>query len=474
MMKLSISIKVFATLVGVSISLSAALFALFQWSFDKGFYQYANRYEESRLLSLQQIVEQYYNKKQSFAELTYNANAWPEMIFHTGSKRGRTAVINSTELTLTETVDNTQYFPTGKRFEDRVGLFNREKKLLSGPSFVVFNEFIPIISQNKTVAYIGYNPPAVLSSVRDALFVEQIQGSFITILVIVNIITGLVAIPLSLRLVRPVRRLRDITRRLIAGNYESQAIESRGDELGQLGRDLGILANTLRDNQQSHQRWIADISHELRTPMTIINGEIEAMLDGIRQLNHENLSALRQESQHIQALIDDLREISLADAGALSYEMQRCDLMPILQSTIHSLTPQIVEKPLTLHRHVSKKPAWVMADEKRIRQLLVNVLSNSIRYTDKNGQIEVRYQYQEPKQHKILIEDSAPSVAEQELKRLFERFYRVESSRNRQSGGSGLGLSICEQIVDAHNGRIRAYVSPLGGLGIEIILNEAI
>lgn len=473
-MKFTISIKVFATLVGVSISLSAALFALFQWSFDRGFYEYANRYEESRLLRLQQLVEQYYQRKQSFAELAYNANAWPEMIFHTENKQGNVAVINSMELTLSSSVDDKQYFPTGKRFEDRVGLFNKEKKLLSGPSFVVFNQFVPIVYQNNTVAYIGYNPPAVLSSVRDAVFVEQIQGSFITILVFVNLVTGLVAIPFSLRLVRPVRRLRDVTRRLISGNYESLPKETRGDELGQLGRDLEILAKTLKDNQQSHQRWIADISHELRTPMTIINGEIEAMLDGIRELNHENLLALRQESAHIQSLIDDLREISLADAGALSYEMQRCDLMLIVQSTIQSLTPQIVAKPLTLHRHLSKKPAWVMADEKRLRQLLVNVLSNSIRYTDKQGQIDVRYRHAEPKQHILCIEDSAPSVAEDELPKLFQRFYRVESSRNRQSGGSGLGLSICEQIVDAHNGSIRAYQSPLGGLGIEIIMNEAI
>lgn len=472
-MKFTISIKVFATLVCVSVFLSAALFALFQWSFDRGFYQYANRYEENRLLRLQQIVEKYYDKKVGFAELTYNANAWPEMIYHTANKRGRIAVISSTELTLPENISEPQYFPTGKRFEDRVGLFNKEKKLLSGPSFVVFNQFIPIVHANTTVAYIGYNPPAVLSSVRDAVFVEEIQGSFISILVLVNLVTGLVAIPLSLRLVRPVRRLRDVTRQLISGNYSIQNTESRGDELGQLGRDLEILANTLKDNQQSHQRWIADISHELRTPMTIINGEIEAMLDGIRALNHDNLSALRQESLHIQSLIDDLREISLADAGALSYEMQRCDLIPILQSTIQSLTPQIVAKPLTLHRNLSKKSAWIMADEKRLRQLLVNILTNSIRYTDKQGQIEVYYSHLEPKQHVLRVEDSAPSVSEDELTQLFKRFYRVESSRNRQSGGSGLGLSICEQIVDAHNGSIRAYRSPLGGLGIEIILNEA-
>jgi two-component system sensor histidine kinase BaeS len=169
-----------------------------------------------------------------------------------------------------------------------------------------------------------------------------------------------------------------------------------------------------------------------------------------------------------------LREISLADAGALRYEMQRCDLIPILQSTIQSLTPQIVAKPLTIHRHLSKKPAWIMADEKRIRQLLVNVLTNSIRYTDKGGQIEVFYTHEDPKKHIIRIEDSAPSVNQEDLAKLFERFYRVESSRNRQSGGSGLGLSICEQIVDAHNGQIRSYQSPLGGLGIEITINEAL
>jgi two-component system, OmpR family, sensor histidine kinase BaeS len=242
-----------------------------------------------------------------------------------------------------------------------------------------------------------------------------------------------------------------------------------GDELGRLASDFNALALTLEKNEQARRSWLADISHELRTPLAILRGEIEALEDGLRQPTPEAIRSLHGEVMRLGRLVDDLQQLALSDLGALTYRKEELDLVPLLAAVIDSYRPELVRNGLQLHVELPRLPVTVFADGERLRQLFANLLDNALKYTDGDGQVEVRLA-EEGGQAKIDICDSAPTVAAQELERLFERFYRVEGSRNRASGGAGLGLAICRNIVEAHDGSISARESSLGGLWLEISL----
>ncbi len=462
-MKFTITTKVFATLLGIVGILSISLFFLLQWSFGKGFIEYVNRIEGQRLIKLQYLIEDYYSEKQSFAEFTYVAGLWPDLIY----KSARQADKN-----LQMTGEQSNLLPVQNRFEQRVALYTKDKKLIVGPSFVVFNQFIPVIYKNEAVAYIGYNPRQDLSTTRDIAFAEEINRNFFTIFVISLVISSFLAVPLARRLVSPVKRIRNASRQLAGGDYSISFNSHRSDEIGELERDIEQLAQTLEDNMRSRQRWIADISHELRTPVTIIRGQLEAMLDGIRPVDLQQLASIRDETIHIQDLISDLHDLSVADSGAMTYVKQNIDLRTVILSVLNQMEGKFQEKSLTVNVEIeTASPLMVYADEKRMRQLIVNILTNSVNYTEGPGQIAVKAEAKEGVVE-LVIQDSPQGVTDEQLAHLFDRFYRVEQSRNRDSGGSGLGLSICKQIVEAHGGTIIAFHADMGGVGIKIVLPE--
>lgn len=239
--------------------------------------------------------------------------------------------------------------------------------------------------------------------------------------------------------------------------------------LDQLARDFNQLAQALDNNERARRDFMADVSHELRTPLAVLRAELEALQDGIRPMTRESLTSLHQEVGQLGKLIEDLYDLSLTDVGALAYRRAPIDLSVVLQSTLAGMHTRIAAAGLTLQAHGITAPLHVDGDERRLQQLLSNLLENALRYTDAGGQLRVQCAR---RAHlvEIVIEDSAPGVPADKLDRLFERFYRVEGSRNRASGGSGLGLAICRNIVGAHDGEIHATASPLGGLRVTLRL----
>jgi two-component system sensor histidine kinase BaeS len=228
------------------------------------------------------------------------------------------------------------------------------------------------------------------------------------------------------------------------------------------------MALTLDKHEQERRQWVADISHELRTPIAVLQGEIEALLDGIHNITPETICSLLAETIRLQRLVEDLYQISLSDLGTLSYRKENLDLVTVLRNSIESYRAEFDRKSIALKENISSNTKAIgFADRERLRQLFINLLENSLRYTDAGGILEIRA---EVSGDFITIEfqDSKPGVSMQDMERLFERFYRVEGSRNRSSGGAGLGLTISKKIVDAHEGIISAHSSPLGGLLIRI------
>ena len=212
---------------------------------------------------------------------------------------------------------------------------------------------------------------------------------------------------------------------------------------------------------------MAEISHELRTPVAVLQGELEAMQDGVRTMDGESVDSIHAEVCKLTQLIDDLHQLSLSDVGALEYRMATLCLADLIESQIQFGKAMLDDAKLKLSVEMKDKPYLINADEQRLSQLISNLLQNSVRYTDAPGDIRVALAA-ESGRITLTWEDSSPAVAVGELAQLFEPLYRAEQSRSREFGGAGLGLSIAARIVQAHAGSIEASLSSLGGLKLTI------
>lgn len=274
----------------------------------------------------------------------------------------------------------------------------------------------------------------------------------------------------SRRLLKPLRQVAEATHRLAAGDYAVRVPETGArDEVGQLAHDFNQLAQALQRTEAARREFMADVSHELRTPLAVLHGELEALEDGVRPLGPASVRALRGEVATLHKLVDDLYELSLADVGALSYRKAELDLRELIDETAGAFGERLRGQGIALELDLPPEPLPAWGDARRLRQLFVNLLENSCRYTDRGGAVRLRAR-RDGDAALVDLHDTAPGVAPELLPRLFERFFRVEASRCRASGGAGLGLSICQRIVEAHEGRIEARPSPLGGLWLQLRL----
>lgn len=281
-------------------------------------------------------------------------------------------------------------------------------------------------------------------------------------------LSALIAYVLSRRLVRPLRAFQGAARRLADGDYSARVETPGNDEVASLGRDIDALAAALERNEQARRRWMADISHELRTPVALLRAELEAIQDGVRPLERRSVDALHGDVLRLARLVDDLGELTLTDLGALSYRMAPGDPGEVLADEIEAFRPRFEAAGLGLDLEDRRgTPAPCRIDPHRLGQLFRNLLRNSLQYTDPGGALRVILD-QGADKVTVDFRDTAPGVPGEALPRLFERLYRVEGSRSRHTGGAGLGLAIARNIAEAHGGRIAARAAPEGGLWIRL------
>ncbi|MEB8431086.1 ATP-binding protein [Cocleimonas sp. KMM 6892] len=349
-----------------------------------------------------------------------------------------------------------------------MALLDANKSFLVGGTQASENATLkPLKFSGKVVGYIRSEPFNEITDELDQQFVQHQNQAFIKIslwaLAIVLIGAGLFAAYLRSR----INKIGDQAGLLTSGDYRCQSIDKSQDELGQLSKKLNILGETLEENRSSRRRWISDISHELRTPVTVLKGEIEAIQDKVRELTPSSIDSLHQEVLRLSRLISDLNELSLSDLGALSYHKETLNIVELVEDIITQHQHQFDEKNISVTFNSSNENIEIDGDGQRLEQLFANLANNSQHYTCTSGQLEINIKKQADS---VIIEwsDSEPGVSDEELGRLFERLYRVEASRNRNAGGSGLGLSIAQNIVAAHDGNIEAKHSPLGGISFVI------
>jgi len=331
---------------------------------------------------------------------------------------------------------------------------------------------LPVSVDGRTVGWLAMIPFQQAIASGDVRFYQaQVRGWW-TNGVISVLVAAALAWLLSRALLKRVGGMAGAIHRLASGDYAVRIPSNDRDELDQLAHDVNRLADTLEHTERSRRSFMADISHELRTPLAVLRAELEAIQDGIRPMTPATLAPLQGEVQQLGKLIDDLYELSVTQVGEVSYQFAPLDLDELAQSVAAGMRGRFADAGLDLQALPAAPPARVRGDERRLLQLLANLLENALRYTDRGGQVVMRV-IGGQERVELVIEDSAPGVGAEGRARLFERFYRVESSRNRASGGSGLGLAICQNIVQAHGGTIRAEASALGGLRIVASLPEA-
>jgi two-component system, OmpR family, sensor histidine kinase BaeS len=359
--------------------------------------------------------------------------------------------------------------PRWFNFLRRLQILDTKKQVVFGHYEALPNEILrPLHREGQIIGWVGLRPHEVITDNLALSFQAQQRHSYILIAALAVVISILVSWVLARQLLNPIRHIATGARALGSGHYQTRLQVKSSDELGQLATDFNHLAHTLERNEQARRQWIADISHELRTPLAVLRGEIEAMQDGVHAMTSENLKSLHSETLSLGKLVDDLYELALSDLGALDYRKEMVDIADVLDSVVTAFRPRFAAKNIVL---VNQVPEWVtvFADTRRLTQLFTNLLENSLRYTESRGRLEISL---ETTANQVLLDfkDSAPGVPEDSLDKLFERLYRVDKSRSRALGGAGLGLAICRNIVEAHEGRISARHSPLGGVWVRVEL----
>lgn len=317
--------------------------------------------------------------------------------------------------------------------------------------------------------------PIMMNGIQvGTLFVGDIENpttaesNFLSTVAESALIGGGIAIGLALflstvlivQILRPLRALSRATERVADGDMPDEVNLKTHDELGRLGDSFNHMLESLRLSETVRHTMTADIAHELRTPVTIIQGTLEAILDGIYDASEEFITPIYEETLHLGRLIDDLRDLALAEAGELRLEKDRVNIIELIQQVSETAFMAREDAP-TLHLDIPKGLPEIQLDRKRFRQVIANLLSNAIRYTPKDGDIYIHAR--RINGHiEMSVSDTGPGIKPEDLQHLFERFYRGDPARGR-SAGSGLGLAIVKQWVEAHGGSIEAENRKSGG-----------
>lgn len=475
-MKIMIKYRLLIAMLAATGAVVISMFLIMQWSIGHGFLAYVNTMEKDRLERLAQVLERAYQANGNWNFVKGDA-VWSRFV----AASRETSDLDRTDRGERRMTPPPPPFPNLSghpfpprfqyRFEGRVLLLDAQKvKLVGLPSAQEAAQLHKITSSGRIVGYVGLRPRQRLTDTYQLLFVKQQKLTMGLVAVIMFLVSAAISLPLAHRLVLPIKRLAASMHRLASGEYDTRVAVGPEDELGQLARDFNTLALTLENNERARRRWVADVSHELRTPLAILRGEIEAIQDGVRQAGPESMRSLHGEVMHLSRLVDDLYQISLYDIGALTYRKESIDLKEVLEDALAMLGQEFIQKGINLSIELPRDDGClVFADPDRLSQLFSNLLDNSLKYTDAGGKLSVRLQCG-PNTALLEFADSAPGVSPDQLERLFDRLYRVESSRNRAKGGAGLGLAICKNIVEAHEGTIAALPSPHGGVMIRVEL----
>lgn len=309
-----------------------------------------------------------------------------------------------------------------------------------------------LLVEGSMMGLMAVDDRTLLSGVTRAVLVAGLVAGFVALL-----LGGI----LVRQITRPLATLAQASGRITAGDLSVRVPIKSHDELGELAGTFNRMAEGLQTQETLRRNLMADVAHELRTPLAAIQGTVEALQDGIFPLTTENLMPIHSEVTLLNHLVEDLRTLANAEAGSVPLDHAPIDIAELIERQVQTFQFRAAERGIRLLLDRDPKIRTIWGDGQRLNQVLGNLLDNALRHTPESGSVIVRVT-SATAGVQISVRDSGEGIPEAELPHVFERFYRVDRSRNRETGGSGLGLSIVRQLVEAHGGRVWVDSPPAG------------
>jgi len=303
----------------------------------------------------------------------------------------------------------------------------------------------------------------------DPLLKEEMRESFMIavdeIIVVAALVAFLSAVVFSTyvarRIVGPVQQMMHASRRIAAGEYRERVPVAGMDELAELAQAFNRMASMMEQTEQRRLELIGNVAHELRTPLSSIQVMMEGIVDGVLPADPATYADFQREIRRLQRLVRDLQELSRVEAGQIKLELEPVAIDVLIRSVVDRLRPQFVDKGVALELDLPHDLPPVRVDSDRMMQVLVNLIGNALHYTPSRGRVSLQLKQQNNHIY-IAIRDTGIGISAEHLPHIFERFYRVDKSRSRAGGGSGIGLTIAKHLIEAHGGAITVASSGPG------------
>ncbi len=325
-------------------------------------------------------------------------------------------------------------------------------------------DIIPIQIDHQTVGYLGTVPVGALLTDGPPDFAGLMGRSLITAALVAGISGILFGIVMSRSLTAPLNDLAAAARDIGARRLSRRVEEKGSDELIAVARAFNEMAADLEEAEQLRRSLLADVAHELRTPLSVLQGNLRAILDEVYPLNQEEMGRLYDHTRFLSRLVNDLHELAQAEARQLPLDLQETDLLQLLAATAETFRPSAEAKRITLATNLPAELPPAQVDPARITQVLQNLLANALRHTPAEGVITIQA-HAAPNAVRLAIADTGDGIPPEHLPHIFDRFYRTDPARSRDRGGAGLGLAIARAIIEAHGGQITVASTGVPGEG---------
>jgi len=459
----SLYLKLLAGTVLVALVAVVVIAIAARQSTDRAFTDYVRQNQTQRLQRLQDSLTDYYTRTQSWSNVqtVLSASGMGPVMGRMGRGSGSAGM------------------PAGMQGEQQAVLADAEGVVVASigaahasPRLTAreTEAALPIVVNGNTVGYLlGQNAGMSSFSALEEEFIATVNRA----LWLASLVAGVVAVAISLflarRLAQPLVSMTQAAQAMARGDLSQRVHVTSGDEVGRLAEAFNTMAASLAHAEALRRNLVADVAHELRTPLSVLRADLEALQDNVYEPTPERLAALREETDLLARLVADLHELTLAEAGQLTMEKRPTDLVQVCRQVVGAMDAQAAGRGVALRLESTAAEAIANADPDRLGQVLRNLISNALRYTPAGGSVTVGCRV-DGADALISVRDTGSGIKPDDLPHIFDRFYRGEKSRARATGGAGLGLAIVKQLVQAHGGRVWAESAPGEGAVFHIRL----
>ncbi|MDN4501969.1 ATP-binding protein [Alteromonadaceae bacterium BrNp21-10] len=496
-MKLKLFYKIFIANLGILFVFVLAMQGVNYFSKKSLIDNFVVEFESQRMIELSELLQRYHFQHGTWDELIQDPQKWRQLLLGHLTQMGPFprnrnmqdarpqppfSMRPPTDKPIFDDAQRAQprqsLFDNGRRFNriephlksfvSRVSLLDSDENTLIGNANNR-QAFIKIADGDQTIGWLALSERRDPASHMFDRYMQQQQKETMWVAAIGGVVAVIFSLLLSRHITAPIKQLTTGASLLAKRQFTTQISVQTNDELQTLANSFNQLSSELLSYEIRQKQWLMDIAHELRTPLTILNGELEAIIDGVVSATPSAIASLKEEVAIMTRLVNDLHQLSLLDSTEFNYHHQSFNLVPLLNGHIQKYALKLAQRQIKIASSIDDRPLWLNADQERLSQVIQNILENVFRYVDSGGQLYINATRLE-KLIVIDFDDSGPGVSPSAMTKLFDRLYRTDSSRNRKTGGAGLGLAICKMIVEAHQGNIIASQSDIGGLRIRITL----